>query len=152
MRNLRIADHMLYVTYPLIKDNKLLMSITENIFLAMTNGMASVLYYERLFKKIPPFHETFDSKYNLFIEKIIPRYNIDSKFMRTVKMVRDILMVHRESKVEFTRPNKYVICLDDYKTKAITENDLKNFVSITKQFLKLCNNIVKKNENIFREE
>ena len=150
VRNLRIADHMLYVTYPLIKDNKLLMSITENIFLAMTNAMASVLYYERLFKRIPPFHETFDSKYNFFTEKIVPRYNIDAKFMKNVKMVRDILMAHRESKVEFSRPDKFVICIDDYKTRSITENDLKNFVAISKQFLNVCNDIVKKNENIFR--
>ena len=151
VRNLNIADHMLYITYPLIKDNKLLMAITENIFLAVTNAMASVLYYERLFKKIPPFHETFDSKYNLFSEKIVPRYNIEKDYLKFLRSLKDIMMAHRESSVEFSRPEKYVICIEDYKTKTVTVNELKEMLAKAKNFVELCNKIVKKNEGIFRE-
>ncbi len=151
VRNLRIADHMLYVTYPLVRDNKLLMSITENIFLALTNAMASVLYYERLFKRVPPFHETFDSKYNLFSEKIVPRYSIDRKYLHYLKTIKDIMIAHRESNVEFSRPEKYVICIEDYKTKTISVTELKDMLKIAKEFVAMCNRIVEKNERIFRE-
>ncbi len=151
VRNLRIADHMLYVTYPLVRDNKLLMSITENIFLALTNAMASVLYYERLFKRVPPFHETFDSKYNLFSEKIVPRYNIDRKYLQYLRTIKDIMIAHRESHVEFSRPGKYVICIEDYKTKTISVTELKDMLKVAKEFVAMCNSIVEKNEGIFRE-
>ena len=53
-KKIQIADHMLGVTYPLVKDTKLLVVIMENIFLAYTNAMAAILYHERLFKRIPP--------------------------------------------------------------------------------------------------
>jgi len=60
-QKLKIADHMIFMTYPLVKDSKLLLSIIQNIFLALTNAMSSILYYERLFKKIPSFNDNFDS-------------------------------------------------------------------------------------------
>ena len=65
-QKLKIADHMIFMTYPLVRDNRLLLSIIQNIFLALTNSMSSILYYERLFKKIPSFNDNFDSKFTIF--------------------------------------------------------------------------------------
>jgi hypothetical protein len=150
IKHLQVADHMLYITYPVVKDNKLLMSITENIFLALTKSMASVLYYERLFKRVPPFHETFDSKFNLFETKIVRRYKIDEKFIRFISVVKDIIQAHKNSQVEFSRPDKYVICVDNYKMKTITVDKLKDYIHLTKEFLAITKRLVDKNAFIFR--
>src|SRR3989338_261446 len=81
-RNIQLADHMLTQTYPLVKDPKLLLAVIENIFLALTNAMASVLYYERLFKRIPPFHDNFESKFYLFKMKTAMKYNIGPDYLK----------------------------------------------------------------------
>ena len=39
IKNYRIADHILNKTYPLLKDTRMLVGVTENIFLALTNAV-----------------------------------------------------------------------------------------------------------------
>ena len=106
---LKIADHMLTMTYPLVKDTKLLLIILENIFLSMTYAMTAILYYERLFKRIPAFTDNFESKFHMFKEKCVNRYNIDIKYLRVMKDLKDILIEHKKSPMEFERKGKFVI-------------------------------------------
>ena len=68
-KKLQLADHILTMTYPIVKDPKLLLSVVENLFLAFSYGIGSVLHYERLFKRIPPFPDNFASKFELFRDK-----------------------------------------------------------------------------------
>ena len=44
----RTADHLVYVTYPLVNDVKLLVTITENLNKALLMAMEALLQYEYL--------------------------------------------------------------------------------------------------------
>jgi len=147
-KNIKIADHMLSVTYPLIKDTKLLLAIIENIFLAMTNAMASVLYFERMYKRIPPFQDTFESKLNIFREKLVHKYNIDKGLVADMQEIKTIILEHKQSQVEFKRKDRFVICSDSYKLRTLGLNDIKNYLSKAKLFIEEMDNILKKNEGI----
>lgn len=150
-RNIQIADHMLSVTYPLIKDTKLLLAIIENIFLAMTNAMASVLYFERMYKRIPPFQDTFESKLNIFREKLVHRYNIDKGLVADIQEIKNIILEHKKSRVEFKRKDRFVICSDNYKLRTLGIKDIKNYLAKAKLFIEEMANILKKNEGIFKQ-
>ena len=149
-KSIMIADHMLFITYPLVKDNKLLMAILENIYIAFSQSLDSVLYYERLFKRIPPFHDTFESKFNIFSTKIVERYGVGKQYLEAMKQVEALVKDHKNSPIEFIREGKFVICSKDYSMKTITVDELKNFIRLAKNFIKLNNNIVEKNEYIFK--
>ncbi|MBS1267051.1 MAG: hypothetical protein MAG795_01022 [Candidatus Woesearchaeota archaeon] len=149
-KRLKIADHMMVMTYPLVKDSKLLLAVLENLFLALTNSVASVLYYERLFKRIPPFHDTFESKFNRFRSKIVPKYNIDMKYVKMIKEIKDIIVMHKKSPVEFTRKDKFVIASKNYKIKTISVEQIKEYIKDTKSFVAQMEEIVSKNEQIFK--
>ena len=47
-KSLNIAGHMLSVTYPLVKDPKLIPAIMENIFAAYYNAVDAILYFDLL--------------------------------------------------------------------------------------------------------
>src|SRR3989338_8825470 len=96
-KKIYLADYMLTQTYPLIQDTKLLLAVMENIFLALTNAMGSILYYERLFKRIPPFHDNFDSKFNMFRAKIVDNHNIEKEHVKFIQDVKDIIIAHKKS-------------------------------------------------------
>ena len=150
-KNIKIADHMLYVTYPLIKDPKLLLAIIDNIFLTYTNAMAAILHYERLFKRIPPFKEdSFEDKFNIFKDKIIKRHNIDKSYLTEIRNIKDIIVEHKKSPVEFTKADKFVICSDNYRLKTISINDMKKYINKAKVFIEAMNNIIDKNGRIFK--
>ena len=149
-KRLQIADHMLTMTYPFVQDPKLLITVIENLFLALSNAMSSVLHYERLFKRIPPFQDTFASKFTLFKSKCVPKYNIDPEYIQLLQDLKEIIIEHRKSPVEFSKKDRFVICSEDYKLKTVSLAELKEYTKKTKLFIQQTNNIVSKNESIFR--
>jgi len=148
-KKLHLADHILTMTYPMIKDSKLLLSAIENLFLALTYGMSSLLHYERLFKRIPPFADNFASKFELFKDKCVHRYNIDEEIIKIIQDIKEIIIAHKKSPMEFTRKETLVICDRDYRTRIISENMIKSYVEKAKLFIKNISTIVSKDESIF---
>jgi len=148
-QKLKIADHMIFMTYPLVKDSKLLLSIIQNIFLALTSAMSAILYYERIFKKIPSFNDNFDSKFTIFRSKCVDRLNIDKKYVKLISEIKDVIIEHKKSPVEFERNNKFVICSSTYRMRTISIEEIKKYITETKLFIQEANNIVSRNERIF---
>lgn len=150
LKNYRMADHMLNVTYPLIKDTKLLLGVTDSLFLAFTQAMSSILYHERLFKLIPSFNDNFESKFHSLQQKR-SRYNIDQGFFELMLELKEIIFLHKTTPVEFRKNDRFIICTKNYKVKAITANQLKNYLKKTREFLDLMNQITSRSKIIFKE-
>jgi hypothetical protein len=149
-QKLQLADHTLVMTYPIVKDSRLLLSSLENLFLAFSYGMTSILHYELTFKRVPPFQNNFTYKLDLFKEKCMPKYNIDTEHLKIMGKIRDIVVAHRNSPIEFPRKDNFIICNDEYDTTTISANDLKEYIEKAKLFIKNVSTIVGKDEEIFR--
>ena len=52
IKNLQIADHMAYVTYPLINEKRLLLKIFDEIYKSIISCINAILNYEYLYKRI----------------------------------------------------------------------------------------------------
>lgn len=148
-KKIQIADHILTQTYPIVNDPKLLLTVLENVFLALTNSIGSLLYYERLFKKIPPFQNNFSSKFNMFKAKCAQNHNFSKEHIELIQEIKDIILHHKKSPVEFTRKDCFVICSDNYSMKTISTDKIKDYLSKAKLFIHQINNIVSENEGIF---
>jgi hypothetical protein len=146
---IKIADHMLFVTYPMLRDPKLLIVVVDNVFASLDFGMAALLHYERLFKRIPPFKESFPSRLEMFKSMVIPHNNLSPNYVKLITDVRTLLAEHRKSPVSFVKNEKVVICSPSYKVKTVDVELVKRYVFETKLFVKNVNMIVKKNERIF---
>ena len=149
LQKIKVADHMLFMTYPLVKDPKLLLAIIENIFASLDYGMSSLLYHERLFKKIPPFHDSFTSRFEIFKSRMIPQHDLSPRYSQLINDVRSIISEHKKSPVEFARKDKFVICSPTYSLKTVDINLVKKYIFETKIFVESINKIVSKNERIF---
>jgi len=149
-KKITIADHMLTQTYPLVKDAKLLLAVLENVFLALSYSMSSVLHYDRLFKKINILPENFEAKFHVFKDKCVPRYKIDKEYLNLVREIKEIIIAHKKSPVEFVRNDRFVICSENYRMKTVSVDQLKKYIAKSKIFIQETSNIVSKNEAIFR--
>ncbi len=145
-KKIELADHMLFVTFPLVKDSKLLLAVMENVFLAHTHTMGYLLYYERMMKRVGPFFDTFESKYRLFSEKSVPSYGIDEDYLKLVRDVKEILTAHKRSPMEFSRKDQFVICSDDYELRVLKSDEIKEILSKTKGFFNKVDSLVKELE------
>ncbi len=139
----RTADHLAYVSYPILKDNRLLMAITQNLYIAGLKGMDAVLYYEYLHKRISHMPFDFDSRLLIF-ERIAPRMKIKSEICRTIRELRFVMNEHKTSSVEFSRRDNFVICSDNYTTlQVVNIETVKNNLNNIKEFLFACNSLCK---------
>jgi len=150
LKNIKIADHILSVTYPLVQDPKLLLAVIENIYFAFDNAMTSILDYERLFKRIPDVGEKFEIKFDIFRKKVAQNCNINQEHLKTIVELREMIKEHKESPVEFSRKDKFVICSDSYKMRTLSKEEIKKYISKAKLFIEEVNHITSKNEGIFR--
>ena len=144
-KNYKLADHMLTITYPLVKDTKLLLPIIQNIFMAMGNAMASVLYHDRMYKQIPNFGNSFEEKFNVFKEHCVHRHGIDKSYIADIHDIKTIILERKKSPMEFVRKDRFVICSQSYKIRTLSIADIRSYLSKAKLFIEGMDNIIKKN-------
>ncbi|MFP4402769.1 MAG: hypothetical protein ACOC3X_02280 [Nanoarchaeota archaeon] len=144
-KDLKIADHMINITYKLVNDPKMLLSITHRLLNTLTNIMTSILLYERHYKKIPKFNETFDSIFNLFKARCERRYNIDKEYLQIIQEIKNIINEHKKSPIVFSKENKLIICSDDYRLKKISIENIKKYINKIKLFHNEAERMVKIN-------
>jgi hypothetical protein len=124
-QKLKVADHLLGTTYPLVKEPKLLISVVENMFQAMELIMTAVLEYEKNFKLIGNYGNTFEIKFEIFRRKIVTKYNIKQEILEFITDLKSTLDEHKKSSVEFKKKEKYIISDVDYNLRTLTADDLK---------------------------
>ena len=141
----QLADHMLTVTYPLVKDTKLLLPIIEKIFLSMANAMVAVLYFDRMYKRIPAFTDTLEGKFNAFKQHCVHRHNMDKSYVADMHEIKTIIVERKKSPIEFVRKDRFVICNENYRIRTLSIGDIKSYLSKAKLFIEEMENIIKKN-------
>ena len=142
-KQLRTADHLAYVTYPLVKDNKLMITITESLAEATKKAVDAVLLYDRDYKRIMSIPQDFQSKLEIFKKSCMPRYSISSSYLNLIYDLKEIQDARKTAKMEFTRQDKYVLSQDNFKLRTLTYLNIKNYVTLTKSFFEKINSIFK---------
>lgn len=149
-KNVQIADHMLIMTYPMIKEPKLLLAVMQNVHSSLSNALTSALSYERLFKRIPPYSDSFDAKLFVFKDKIMLKHKINVEYFKLLQEVNEVLVAHKQSPMEFARDDRFVICSSNYRMKTISVDDMKKYIAKTKMFISEMEVLVSKDAGIFK--
>ena len=147
---LKNADHLITMTYPLVKDTKLLIAAVENLAAALELSLSSVLTYERSLRRIPPFHDELESKLNIFSQKLAPKYNIDKSYIKLIQDMDGLVRAHKLSPVEFVRKDKFVMASDSYELRALTPQGVKEYVEKARKFIQDMETIVSQDEHLSR--
>lgn len=151
-RYLNTADHLCYITYPLVNDTKLLIIIAENIFNALNKGISALLYYERLYKRINLYPEDFNSKFDVFKFNCAQRYNFPRENIALIQDVKELVINRREAPMEFARKDKFIIASDNFKLHAISLDTVKKYISQTKLFMDRLNEVFAIHDRRFGRE
>ncbi len=138
------ALHLLTVTYPLIKDPKLLVGIASNIYTSMQYAMDAIMIHDLELKLISPYPSNPESKFNLFRLKCVNRNKIPSSIIVKMLDLREILDLHKKSSTEFQRGESLVISNGDYNLKILGIVEIKEYLQRNKEFLEITNKIINK--------
>ncbi len=134
-KNLRTLDHMVYVTFPLIKEKRLLLKIVQEIKKVVTNCITSILQYEYLYKRINLYKDSGEN-FRTFTEKCAPRYGISRDEINLILRLFDFVEKHKKSPFEFVRDDKIVILSENSKPATLTLERTKEFLIMAKEILR----------------
>src|SRR3989344_6420198 len=118
-KDLRTIDHMVYVTFPLIKDKRLLLKVMLDIKEVVTGCITSILQYEYLYKRINLYKDSREN-FKTFTEKCAPRYNINHNEIKMIMELFDFVEKHKESPFEFIKNDKVVILSNGMVPKTLS--------------------------------
>ena len=139
---LKRADHLAFVTYPLIKETKLLLNIVQNLNLSLLKALDSFLVYERTYKRTMQFPLIFKEKINL-TQHLGRKYNIQKEELDLIKKIKEIVDYHKKSPIEFSRKEKFVIFSEQYSSyKLLKIEEVKNHIMKAKVFIHRVANII----------
>ncbi len=152
LQQYNIAQHLLKVTFPLIKDPKLLIGINQNIFSSMNLVTDSILLSERQLGVIPVYSKTFPGKFNTFQLKSVKRNKIPIKITKLVQELYELLEEHKKSPIEFKRGKQYIICDNKYKMNILSPKIIKRNLELANEFISLGEKIINNNNKIKKKQ
>lgn len=135
-REIELADHLIYVTYPLIKEAKFLLSISEHVTRAAELALLALLTYEREYKRIDPFAKNFAVMIDVFHPEIERRYGFGSEHLHLLRKLAEFKQYNRESVMKFTRKDKYILTTQEYNMQVLDLSKVKRMCEATKKFIK----------------
>ena len=141
-QHLKNADHLVSVSFPMVRDSKLLLAAAENLAESLNLYVLTILAYERLKRRIPPFHEDKESAFNSFTRDVVPTYKIDIKYIKLITDFNELVRFHKDSAVEFNRKDKFVMASESYKLMELSEGLLKDNIARARRFMEIIETIV----------
>lgn len=133
-KNVRTIDHMLYVTYPLIKDKRILIKVLKESKNSIFLCISAILQYEYINKRIT-LYEDSKRNFNTFIE-CSKRYSVTSDEIKRILELFDIIERHKESAIEFYKNGKLIILSENMTQRLISLEKTKEFLELSKEILK----------------
>jgi hypothetical protein len=140
-RIIKSVDHMLYVTYPLIKEPKLFIKLLEQTHKATKKIISSILEYEYLFRRVTLFND-IQRNFKNFQEKCAPRYNITEQELTKLKELFQLIEHHTQATTEFKRKERYIILVNGSQTIQITLEKTKDFLYLARKLLKVAQDTI----------
>lgn len=138
IRSLQIADHMAYITYPVVKDKRLLLKILENIYETFILTINAILQHDYLWKKITLYKDP-KSNFRTFSMNCAPRYHISKEQVSEILEILALVEKHKRSPLEFTRKDKVIIMSESLKTTVIDIEKIKQYLVLSKKILEKAN-------------
>ena len=132
-RSLRNVDHMVYITYPLIKENKLLKLMLEQLYEIANCIVNAILKYEYAYKRIQLYQDS-SQNFETF-KRCAPRFDISSQEVDNLKTLLTLMQKHRASSVEFIRKDRFVFMSENMRTESINLEQLKKYLNNLKILL-----------------
>jgi len=142
-RIIRTVDHLAYVTFPIVKDKKMLIKIAIETKNAIALCINSILQYDYLYKRIRLYKDVREN-FRTFKEKCSLRYGISKEEVSKIVSLFELAEKHQKSPLEFVRNDKVVIMSENFYPETLTLEKVKEFVNLAKNLMLKLEKTMKK--------
>ena len=130
---IKLADHLTYMTFPIVQEQRLLLKILEEISVSITSTINAILQYEYTYKRIQIYK---DAKENFrTFEKLSSKYSLTEEQLKVIKEILNLSKIHKKSEFEFVKKDKVVI-MSNSSHITLNLEKIKLYLLETKDFLR----------------
>ncbi len=133
VRHLQIADHMTYVTFPLVNENRLLLKIFDEIYNSIIGCVNCILNYEYLYKRIR-LYDGHSDNFGTFVD-LAKEYDLSNEQIKKIEEIIEVNKRHKDSAMEFVKGNKVVILSDNLGTQILDLRIVKEYLLLAKELM-----------------
>jgi hypothetical protein len=133
-REIKTLDHMLYMTFPIVRENKFLLNILSKNTKVLKKIINSILQYEYIYKRIQLYNNP-EKNLQTFKNKISKRYEISEEEIAQIQELLEISDAHEKSSMEFKRENEIIILSENMEKRVINVEKIKKQINLLKTLL-----------------
>lgn len=142
-KEIEIADHLMYVTYRMVSEVKILLAIAGHVINSVHAALEALLEFERHYKRLDAYHVSFAVEISVFRNKEIEkRYNFDPKFYRLLQKLLEIHKFDKEAIVRFKRGDRYILSTNEFQMSVLDLESLKRYAHLTKKFVEQVSGVI----------
>ncbi len=142
-KEIHLADHLIYVTFPLIRETKFLLSIAEHVIKSSELALEAVLKHARLYKRIEPYATNFAARVDVFQAELQIMYNFNPEHTHLLRRLAEFKQHNKESVMKFRRKDKYILTTRQYEMKILDLERVKRMCEATKKFINTTENVIR---------
>ena len=143
-QSLLIGEQVLKITFPLLKENKLLLVVLERIHDSHIQMLQGVLTYERERRTIPPFQANFESMCNMLELRLEKKYSPAGKEIELLKIVAQTIKFHKDAVIAFSRKNTLILASDKYVIQKVTPEFVMDAIQQTQKMISAWSRLLTK--------
>ncbi|MFA5406625.1 MAG: hypothetical protein WC307_04690 [Candidatus Nanoarchaeia archaeon] len=133
LEELRLADHMLYVTFPLLDDKRVFLNAVNHLGNAIKIVIRDFMRLETDYKRLS-FMPSEDLLINEFVSKYATRLGL-STFIEMIKSVTSFNNVRSRSSIKLKKNEKFIVISPEYSMVVLSIGEAKSFVRQAKDFI-----------------
>jgi len=141
-KEIEITHHLLFVTFPLLKETKFLTAINSHIIKASKLALTALLEYKKFFKEIDPFPDNFATQINIYRTRLERDLNLDRTYSRLLTQLLELERFEKESPVRFKRKQSYILTREDFSVISLDHDKVKRYANVAMKFIKDVGTIV----------
>lgn len=140
-KSLQMADHLTYMTFPIVRENRLLLKVLDELYSAIISTINAILQYEYTYKRISLYK---DPKENFrTFKSLAGKYALNQEQLNKIIDILVLAEKHKKSPFEFSKNDKIIIMSESLRTDTLTLEKIKSFIIETKDFLRKASLLIK---------
>jgi len=141
LEELRLADHMIYVTFPLLDDKRVFLNAVGHLGNAIKTVITEFMRLEIDYKRLS-FMPPEDLVVNEFISRYAERLGL-ACFTDMMKAVTTFNNVRNRSSIKLKKNEKFIVISPEYSMVTLTVAEAKEYVRQAKEFISRMSVMIK---------
>lgn len=141
-KTFKAADHLAYITYPVVHEKKLLIVVIQNIYQTLDKALEAILTYHHFYKRISFLPTDYEGRAQLFRSYLVRTHHLDPSLYDFFMEIQDIIEHHQKSAINFVRKDTFVMASESFHLKTVTIEKVKSYLIQTKLLLDTVNGVL----------